>query len=63
MPVYGEGECLYGLMKICRLGDKGIREVNPIYCLNCIILKLTEALEEIAFPPENDVDPTEELLH
>lgn len=43
MAIYGEGECLYGLMKECRLGGRGIK-VNPIYCLNCAILELAKAV-------------------
>ena len=43
MPIYGKGECLYGLAEECRLGDKGI-EVDPIYCLNCCILQLAKAI-------------------
>ena len=43
MPVFGEGECHYGLVEVCRLGDKGI-EVNPIYCLNCCVLQLAKAI-------------------
>ena len=43
MPMYGEGPCLYELLEVCRLGDKGI-EVNPIYCLNCCVLQLAKAI-------------------
>ena len=56
MPIYGEGECLYGVIEECRLGDKGI-EVNPIYCLNCVLLKLANVIEvliEGRIPPEED---------
>ena len=46
MSVYGKGECLYDPEKECVLGDKGI-EVNPIYCLNCAVLKLAEAVTKL----------------
>jgi len=61
MPVYGKGECLYGLIEECRLGDKGI-EVDPIYCLNCTLLKLGETLKEITLLPDEDSDPPESNL-
>jgi len=65
MPIYGEGECLYGLSKVCRLGDKGI-EVDPIYCLNCVLLRLGDIFEEVTallVIPEKDNSLTESDLH
>lgn len=65
MSVFGEGECLYGLFEVCRLGDEGIK-VDPIYCLNCTILKLGEVIEEaltqMILPSESD-NPTQSDLH
>ena len=64
MPIYGEGECLYGLMDKCRLGEKGI-EVNPIYCLNCVIMRLADVIEEASDPflHEEELTPTERELN
>lgn len=67
MPIYGKGECLYGIEDECKLGDKGI-EVDPIYCLNCVLLKLASAAEEIAsnmqiFPQDEKDEDVESKLH
>ena len=62
MSVFGKGECLYGLMKVCRLGDEGI-QVNPIFCLNCAIIYLAETLREVTLPSEDSEEITEEHLH
>ena len=64
MPIYGEGDCHYGLLEVCRLGDKGI-EVHPIYCLNCVLLRLGDILKEMTalVPPEEDDNPTQDALH
>ena len=47
MPVYGKGKCLFVEEEECKLGDKGI-EVDPIYCLNCALLKLVGAVKHDA---------------
>lgn len=63
MPVYGEGECPFELVEVCRLGDKGIT-VDPIYCLTCSVLELAKALKErdqVQTEDEEEVD--ESKLH
>lgn len=58
MPVFGEGECLYGILEKCRLGDRGV-EYDPIACLTCAIIYLVDSTKSSV--PTELVERVEEL--